>query len=227
MKKALAFLMAAVAEKTLDFAALLEIARSNEPQMAALQRALRQTGQIAAGADAQTVFQLPCQRAIAHGAAPVEDDTTDAAVRREVEKALHRRQDGKGRPSGIDHQHHGALGLPRHLVGAGPGGGEAQPVIIAHDALDHRNVAAIAVVRQQIAHGVAVKKERVEIRAFRADNTAVEHGVDIIRAAFRRAYPQAPRYQRLQDGTGDGGLAAAAVGAGRSEEHTSELQSQR
>lgn len=103
------------------------LVRCDEPQVAALQRALRQMGEVAAGTDAQTVFQLPCQWAIAHGAAPVEDDTTDAAVRREVEKAFHRRQDGKGRPSGIDHQHHGALGLPRHLVGAGPSGGEAQP----------------------------------------------------------------------------------------------------
>lgn len=157
--------------------------------MAALQRALRQTGQIAAGADAQTVFQFPCQWAIAHGAAPVEDDTTDAAVRREVEKALHRRQDGKGRPSGIDHQHHGALGLPRHLIGAGPGEGEAQPVIIAHDPLYHRDIAAPGAAGQKIAQGIGIKEEGIQIGALRANDPAVEHGVDIIRAAFCRAYP--------------------------------------
>lgn len=134
--------------------------------MAALQRALRQTGQVAAGADAQTVFQLPRQRAVAHGAAPVEDDAPDTAVRCEAEKALRRRQNRQRRAPGVDHQHHGAFGFPRRLVGAGAGGGEAQTVIIAHDALDHRNVAAFAVVRQQIAHGVAVKKKLSRLELF-------------------------------------------------------------
>ena len=191
------------------------LVRCHQPQMAALQRALWQPGQIAAGADAQPAFQLPRQRAVAHGTAPVQNDALHVVVRREVQKALHRRHNGQRRPPCVHHQHHGALGLPRHLVGAGPGGGEAQPVIIAHDPLYHRDIAAPGVAGQKIAQGIGIKEEGIQIGALRANDPAVEHGVDIIRAAFRRAYSQAPRYQRLQDGTGDGGLAAAAVGAGQ------------
>ena len=190
--------------------------------MAALQRALRQPGQIAAGADAQPAFQLPRQRAVAHGTASVQNDALHVVVRREVQKALHRRHNGQRRPPCVHHQHHGAFRLPRRLIGAGAGGCQPQTVIIAHDPLNHRDIAVLTVVSQQIAHGVAVKKEAVQIGAFRADDPAMEHGVDVIRAAFCRAYPQTPRYQRLQNGAGDGGLAAAAVGTGQ---HQSEYVS--
>ena len=191
------------------------LVRSDEPQVAALQRTLWQPGQIAAGADAQPAFQLPRQRTVAHGTAPVENDALHVVVRREVQKALHRRHNGQRRPPCVDHQHHGAVGRARRLVGAGAGGCQPQTVIIAHDPFNDRHIALLTIVRQQIAHGVGVKKERVEVRAFRADDPAVEHGVDVIRAAFCRAYPQTPRYQRLQNGAGDGGFAAAAVGTGQ------------
>ena len=204
---------------------ICHLVRSNKSQMAALQRTLRQTGQVAAGADAQAVFQLPGQRAVAHGAASVQDDTLDAAIRCEVQKSLHRCQNRQRRAPGIDHQHHRAAGLPRRRIGAGSGGGKTQTVIVAHDALDDRDIAALRVVRQKIAHGVAVKKEAVQIGAFRADDPAMEHGVDVIRAAFCRAYPQTPRYQRLQNGAGDGGLAAAAVGTGQHQPGHSSLHS--
>ena len=201
------------------------LVRCHQPQMAALQRALRQTGQVAAGTDAQTIFQLPRQRAVAHGAAPVEDDAPDAAVRREAEKALRRRQNRQRRAPGVDHQHHGAFRFPRRLIGAGAGGCQPQTVIIAHDSLNHRDIAVLTVVSQQIAHGVAVKKEAVQIGAFRADDPAMEHGVDVIRAAFRRPYPQPPPHQRLQHGAGNGGLAAAAVGSGKHQPGHSSLHS--
>ena len=149
----------------------------------------------------------------------------DAAIRCEVQKSLHRCQNRQRRAPGIDHQHHRAAGLPRRRIGAGSGGGKTQTVIVAHDALDDRDIAALRVVRQKIAHGVAVKKEAVQIGAFRADDPAMEHGVDVIRAAFRRAYPQTPRYQRLQNGAGDGGLAAAAVGTGQHQPGHSSLHS--
>ena len=193
--------------------------------MAAFQRTLWQPGQIAAGADAQPAFQLPRQRTVAHGTAPVQNDALHVVVRREVQKALHRRRNGQRRPPCVHHQHHGAFRFPRRLIGAGAGGCQPQPVIIPHDSLNDRHIAVLTVVSQQIAHGVAVKKERVEVRAFRADNTAVEHGVDIIRAAFRRAYPQSPPHQRLQHGAGNGGLAAAAVGSGKHQPGHSSLHS--
>ena len=204
---------------------ILHLVRCHQPQMAALQRALRQPGQIAAGADAQPAFQLPRQRAVAHGTAPVQNDALHVVVRRKVQKALHRRHNGQRRPPCVHHQHHGAFRFPRRLIGAGAGGCQPQTVIIAHDPLNHRDIAVLTVVSQQIAHGVAVKKEAVQIGAFRADNTAVEHGVDVIRAAFRRAYPQTPRYQCLQNGAGDGGLAAAAVGSGKHQPGHSSLHS--
>ena len=77
----------------------------------------------------------------------------------------------------------------------------AQTVIIAHDPLNHRDIAVLTVVSQQIAHGVAVKKERVEVRAFRADDPAVEHGVDVIRAALKGARVQPPALQKRLDET--------------------------
>ena len=182
--------------------------------MAAFERACRQARQIAAGFDAETRFELFGQRRVAHGRAAVEDDAADPALRLELQKALHRGQHGQRRAARVHDQYRGAGGLLRSLPCARARGGEAEAVIVAHDALDDGDGAACGVLREQIPERRLVKEKRVEIRAFCADDAAVEHGVDVIRAAFGRGDAQPPVYQRLQNGASHGRLPAAAVRPG-------------
>ena len=131
----------------------------------------------------------------------------------EVQKALEHRQRRKRRPLGAYHQHHGRLGPPGHLVGAGPGGGKPQAVVVPHDPLDDADRPAGGMPGQQEAQGIFRKEEGVQIGAGRADDAAVKHGVDVVRPAFEAARIDPPVHQRLKHRAGQGGLSAAAVGA--------------
>lgn len=64
------------------------------------------------------------------------------------------------------------------------------------------------------AHGIVIKEIAVLISAFGTDDSAMEHGIDVIRAAFECAHLQSPVNQRLQHSAGNSGFAAAAVGSG-------------
>ena len=103
------------------------------------------------------------------------------------------------------------------LEGARARARKPEPVVVAHDSLDDGKLTAAAVFREQVAQRVVVKEKGIEVRAFRADDPAVEHGVNIVRAALCRGDAASPVHKRLQDGAGDGRFAAAAVGSGENE----------
>ena len=56
------------------------------------------------------------------------------------------------------------------------------------------------------AHGIVIKEIAVLISTFGTDDSAMEHGIDVIRTAFECAYLQSPVNQRLQHSAGDSGL---------------------
>ena len=68
---------------------------------------------------------------------------------------------------------------------------------------------------KQIAQGVLRKEMKIQIGTFCSDNPAVEHGIDIVRTALEGTHLHSAVYQGLQNGTGYGGLAAAATGSGQ------------
>ena len=185
--------------------------------MAALQRAIRHSGQKPQRADpsAEAAPDLGGQRLIGRSGALIEDDAADAAVLPKAQKPLNDGKHRKRRPPGVDHQNGGGLGNVGHRKGAGPGIRQAHSVVIAHAALNNAHVAACAVFRQQKAGCIVFQKKQVQIGALRADDPAVEHGVDVIRPALEGAGLQAPVVKRLQNGAGDGGLSAAAARPGQ------------
>ena len=74
---------------------------------------------------------------------------------------------------------------------------EVSPSVIAHDALDDAHIPVGGVFRQQKAGGVLRKEVQIKVPAFRPDDPAVEHGVDVVRPAFERPHPQSAVDQRL------------------------------
>ena len=115
------------------------------------------------------------------------------------------------------HKYDGAFCLLGKLEGARARARKPEAVVVAHHALDDGKLAAAAVFREQVAQCVIVKEKGIEIRTFRADDPAVEHGVNVVRAAFCRGDVASPVHKRLQNGAGNGRFAAAAVGSGENE----------
>ena len=199
------------------FAKIRHLGRSHKSQMAALEPAVRQLRQKAAGTYAEACFQLARKRRVAHGRAAVQNNTADPVFRLKLHKALHHGQHGQRRAARLHDKHDRAFCLLRDLIGAGAGRGQSKAVIVAHDALDDRRIAVRRVLRQQEAERLRVEEKRVEVGAFRADDPAVEHRVNVIRAAFGCGHAQAAVHQRLQNGAGHGRFAAATVRPGKNE----------
>ena len=153
--------------------------------MAAFQRAVRQIRQKAARLDAKAVFQHTRERRVGHRGAAVEDDAADAVVRQKVQKAAYRRQHRECRAARVHNEDHGRDRLLREFVGAGARTGQAEAVVIAHDALNDRDITAGGILREEEAKRIFAEEKRIEIRTFGPDDAAMEHRVNIIGAAFR------------------------------------------
>ena len=183
----------------------------DQPQVAALQGAAGQIGQIAVHGYAGLPLDGLLEPGVEHGGHPVENHAPDAAVRPEIPHSLHRGGGGEGPPPAVQHQHRRGAGGPGQVIGAGVGA-QADAVIVAHDPLDEGQAAAPAVFLQQVAGGVPAQEEEIQVAAFGPDDLAVKHGVDIVRAALEGHRPGPPVDQGLEKGAGDGGLAAPAGG---------------
>ena len=167
------------------FAQICDLRRSHKAEMAAFQRAVRQIRQKAACLDAKAVFQHTRERRVGHRGAAVEDDAADAVVRQKVQKAAYRRQHRECRAARVHNEDHGRDRLLREFVGAGARTGQAEAVVIAHDALNDRDITAGGILREEEAKRIFVEEKRIEIRTFGPDDAAMEHRVNIIGAAFR------------------------------------------
>ena len=97
---------------------------------------------------------------------------------------MNRCQNGQGCALGADHQNHRTIGDFRYLVRAGTGSGQTHAVIVAHNTLNDAHILGLSVFRQQIPQGVLPEEVQIQIGTFRTDDPAVEHGVNIVRAAF-------------------------------------------
>ena len=75
--------------------------------------------------------------------------------------------------------------LLREFVGAGARTGQAEAVVIAHDARHDRDITAGGVLRKEEPECTILKEKRIKIRTFGPDDAAMEHRVNIIGAAFR------------------------------------------
>ncbi len=195
----------------------LHLGGGDQTQVAALQGAFRKLRQ-----ESQGLYPAPeplpdglRQSLAGHGGTPIEDDPPDAAVRLEIQESLDHRQDGQRRALRRDHQNSGSLRRPGGLPAAGKGAVQTGPIVVAHDPFDDGHVPVPAVSRQQIPQGVLPEEEQIQIAALRPDDPAVEHGVDIVRAAFEGPHPQTPVHQSLKDRAGNGGLPAPAADAGQ------------
>ena len=112
---------------------------------------------------------------------------------------------------GVHHQHHGGIGGVGYVVGAGVALG-ADAVVVAHDALDDAAlVGALAQMEAKLHRG---GEKGVQIFGADAQHPAMEHGVNVVGAAFVGLEGKATAVQRSQQGAGDGGLTAAGVGTG-------------
>ena len=134
----------------------------------------------------------------------------------ELQKALDRGKNRERRASGIYDENDGTFCLLGKLEGARARARKPEPVVVAHHALDDGKLAAAAVFREQVAQHVVVKEKGIEIRAFRADDPAVEHGVNVVRTAFC-GDAASPVHKHLQNGACGGRFAAATVGSGENE----------
>ena len=196
------------------FFQIIHLCRGDEAEVAALERAVGHLRQKAAGAHAEAFLDRPRKRRIAHRRAAVQNDAADAVFRRKVQKTVEHGQRRQSRALRVQHEYDGTFRPLRDLKGARARGIKADAVVIAHHALDDRHVLPCAVLREEEAQRVVVKKEGVQIAALRADDLAVEHGVNVIGTALRRGDRNAAVDKRLQDRAGHRRLAAAAVRSG-------------
>ena len=98
------------------------------------------------------------------------------------------------------------------MIGRGPVGDAAETVIIAHDALQNGNLAAVGGLGQQMAGRVFRRKEQIQIAAFGPNDLAVEQGVDVVGTAFTGGGVHPTVDQCLQQAANHGGFARAAFG---------------
>ena len=179
--------------------------------MAAFQTRLLHRGQIPQ--NRQSGLALQNRREIVGKALPAigEQQTGNPAVRTKVNHAAHLRRETEPHALRAQHEDHGRARLCRDVPGAGLlRAGNA--VIVAHRAFEHGNVARAPVERSRRA--VVALQKQVEVPARNAEHAGMEHGVDIIRAAFERADVQSAFFQRREQRADGNRLARAAVHCG-------------
>jgi len=141
-------LLEAVRDAVELFQQVLDLRRRDEPQMAALERKRLVVRQKTQHGHAALPLDERLHERVLHGGAAVQQHRADAAVGPEGQKAGDERAEGDRRPPRVDEQHGGCLGRARKVPGRGAVGRAAQPVVIAHDALEHRKIAAPAALQQ-------------------------------------------------------------------------------
>ena len=179
--------------------------------MAALQRTVGQAGQEPVHRDAGLGLYTFLQPGVEHGGHPVEDHAPDAAVRPEGFQAVDHGGQGESAPPAVHHQHRRGAGGFGQMVGAGlMAHGDA--VVVAHDSLDEGQAGPHAVVLQQGPGAVLPQEEQIQVAALGPDDLAVEHGVDVVGAAFKGHRIYLSIHQGLQKGAGHRGFAPSAGG---------------
>ena len=164
--------------------------------------------------DAQ-LLQLRSHPPAHHGIHPVKDDPLDPSIRHKIQKSLHLcRQRQAGSP-GVHHQNHRRLRDAPHVPGAGAKRGASQPVKIPHDSLDQRKLLPRRAAHKQFLKPRVIQKKAVQIFTLHPQHAPVEHGIDVVRAAFKCSQFKAAGLKRRQKPAGDDRLSAATFRRGQ------------
>ncbi len=126
-------------------------------------------------------------------------------------------------PFGCDDQQYRQAQRVGQMPGTGRVGHAAQAVVKAHGPLAHRRPVSGGTLRVEGAHRLRRGEKEVEVVALHPQHGPVEHGVDVVRPALEGAGVSPAPLERGQQGTGQGGLAAA--GTGRCDEKLHHLRS--
>ena len=113
-------------------------------------------------------------------------------------------------PSAVYHKDNRSICGICQVIGACLRGNPSHTVIIAHNTFHHCNITVCRIFPKQISGCLGICKKGVQISGFRPDDSGMEHGIYIIRSAFKRCYFHFSIDQCLQKSAGDQSFATAA-----------------
>ena len=185
--------------------------------MAALERQIHMLFDVAHARQAGVMrHRVAHQFVVMRAGNPVDQHARDAAVFPERHKALDRRRRACRRTGSVHHQQHGRPRQPRHLPCGLAAARRIHAVVIAHHALDDRDIRRAAEQCRQIPR---LDQKAVEVVARPAADQLVKARVDVIRPdlAGRDVQPALPECRHQQKARRR--LAAAAARARQQDSH--------
>ena len=184
--------------------------------MAALQRTLRHEGQVPKHWDPDLLLHTCFEARVQHGGAAIQDHAPNPTVRPEFRQSLYQGGRREGPPSGVRHQYRRRPCGSCQIIGACVTA-HSDAVIITHDSLDHGQTAPRRVLRKQSTCRVRPQEKQIQVPGFCPNDLTMEHGIDVVRSAFKGNWPHSAVYQRLENSAGHRGLTSSA-GGGTEEE---------
>lgn len=102
----------------------------------------------------------------------------------------------------IHHKQYRRLREPCHIIGTGLFADPGKSVIKAHDSLDHSQVTLFHFVCQDPSQSILIGKIAVQIAGRYFKHLPVEHGINIVRAAFHGSRFDLFLFAQCQQSTG-------------------------
>ena len=189
--------IARVARERLHFLfEILDFARRDQSQMAAFHRTRRIGRHRAEHRQTGVLLDNACI-VIGHARRNAVQNHAADGILFKLQKAAQQCRQRQRHALGGDDEHSRGLREPRDVRRRIFAARAGKPVIVAHDAFYHGNIAPRAML-QQGRNLFPPAQKRVQIARARADNPAVEHRVDVIRSAFECRRIQSPFHKCLQ-----------------------------
>ena len=142
-------------------------------------------------------YRVAHQLIVMRAGNPVDQHARNTAFRLEHHEALDRRRRARRRAGGVHHQQYGRPRQPRHLPGRLAAARRIHAVVIAHHALDDRDIRRTAEQQRQI---LRLDQKAVQIVARPVADQLVKARVDVIRPnlAGRNVQPALPERRHQQ-----------------------------
>ena len=144
-----------------------------------------------------------------HGGAIVQDYPHNMTFPAECQQPLYLGCQGQAGTLGPQNQHHRQVQSIRQVPGTGLRRRAPEAVIKAHDPLHHGGAVSLGIPGIELFHLLRLRQKQIQIVAVHLQHGTVEHGVNVIRAAFESTGIQTPAPEGFQHGAGQGSFSTA------------------
>ena len=159
--------------------------------------------------DARFALHRLAELRIVRGRHAVEDDPRHLRRLAKPRKACHLGGNGECATARVHHEHHGRTRRARHVVRRGRvGRGDA--VVVAHDALDERDISRLLATSNESPHEVRRPQKEVEVARGHAEHLLVKRRVEVVGPHLAGAHGKSTGLEQGEQAARNGGLARAA-----------------